>query len=69
MEAHKAWENEEETVDRGDAYVEEVYTLRGIKGSSTGKRIDKITDYINWNITFSHLGLLWILRYDLCKSM
>lgn len=27
-------------MDRGDAYVEEVYTLRGIKGSSTGKRTD-----------------------------
>lgn len=28
-------------MDRGDAYVQEVYTLRGIKGSSTGKRIDR----------------------------
>lgn len=41
MEAHKAQENEEETEDRGDAYIQEVYTLRDIKGSSTGKRIDR----------------------------
>lgn len=41
MEAHKTQENEEETLDRGDAYVQEVYTLTGIKGSSTGKRIDR----------------------------
>lgn len=41
MEAHKAREKEKETVDRGDAYVQEVCTLRGIKGSSTGKRIDR----------------------------
>lgn len=39
MEEHKARENEEETEYRGD--VQEVYTLRGIKGSSTGKRIDR----------------------------
>lgn len=41
MEAHKAQENEEETEDRGDAYIQEVYALRDIKGSSTGKRIDR----------------------------
>lgn len=28
----------------GDAYVQEVYTVTGIKGSSTGKRIDKKKD-------------------------
>lgn len=39
MEEHKARENEEETEDREDGYVQEVNTLRGIKGSSTGKRI------------------------------
>lgn len=41
MEEHKAQENEEETEDREDNYVQEVYTLRSIKGSSTGKRIDR----------------------------
>lgn len=38
MEEHKARENEEETEYRD---VQEVCTLRGIKGSSTGKRIDR----------------------------
>lgn len=33
MEEHKVQENEEETEDREDDEVKEVYTWRGIKGS------------------------------------
>lgn len=41
MEEHKVRENEEETEDRVDDCVQQVYTLRSIKGSSTGKRTDR----------------------------
>lgn len=60
MEAHKAQENEEETEDRGDAYIQEVYTLRDIKGSSTGKRIDRKIHILRESIfILSYISVTW----------